>query len=119
SDPSKWCDFNPQPPIDTDKAFRHPDGYGITGTYGCFEDDAGWPGGFCMAPGTRTWRVRLFQDGQDSLWFKRSTDEYGATASVLNGIGWTVSRVGNNTYNMAVHTGTVNPDGSGTLGASF
>jgi len=116
----EWCDFNPAPPgVEVDKASNHPNGYGITALYGCFEDDTTWPGGFCFAPFTKNWTVKIFQDGQSSEWFKNATDEYGATQNVLSSADWSVTRVSGSSFNMAIHTGTTNPNGSGTLGASL
>lgn len=90
--PDDWCGFNPQPPQNTDKIFIHPDGYGLTGTYGCFEEDEEWPGGFCWAPGTQVHLVRLYTDGQDAAWFKQLTDEFGSWRDRLNTRGWRITR---------------------------
>lgn len=104
--------------LDVDKAFDHPDGFGLTGTYGCFDADATWPGGFCWAPGTLHVVTRIWQDGQPQAWYQNSTDEYGSWKNQLNARGWSITRVSSGTATMNVHTDptTTSP---GILGESL
>lgn len=111
--PEEWCGWHPPQPEDAtvEKAFNHPNGYGVTAAYGCFT--GGWTGGFCYAPEHKVHRIRLFQDGQDAAWFKNLTDEYGAIRDRMNARGWQVSKwaTGNPTPTMEAHTDSLSGPG--------
>ena len=112
SHPEGWCGWEGGPPVeDVEKAFNHPDGYGITNTFGCFDSATTWPGGFCYAPEFLVIDWKLFKGGQDDAWYKKSTDEFGVVANLLNARGWTVTRDGDAVYDYSGHTGTTHPQG--------
>lgn len=118
---SEWCGWGPPDPdtMEVEKAFNHPDGFGLTGTYGCFEFDAQWPGGFCWAPGTLVVKGRLFTDGQNTAWVNNMTDEWNSWKNRLNARGWQVSETtGSPAPTMNVHTDTTT-SGPGVLAESL
>lgn len=123
--PEEWCGYKPEMPDLNDvsfpevvnKSFVHPVGYGITAEYGC-DPIADWPGGFCWAPATKTHKWRVFNDGTDPTWIEKMNNEFGVMRDILNAHDWSITKVSDNSWTMASRIGTVNPDGSGTLGAS-
>lgn len=110
--PDQWCSVKLHEDTE-DKLGYHPEGYGITATYGCFSED--WPGGFCYAPGTKTFVVKVFTDGQDAAWIANANNEYGSWRDRLNSRGWNISK-SNTGYNMEVRTSMVATPG--VLGAT-
>src|SRR5690349_9224706 len=111
--PDSWCKYEAEEPSEVDKSFNHPDGYGITSTFGCFDSASTWPGGYCYVPSSKSQRVRLFQDGQLYTWYTHQVSTFLEVQSRMNDLDWTVDQwsTGQPTPTIELHTGSTESNG--------